>query len=207
MVSAAHGRITEAAMRLFAEAGASQVSLSELAEAARVARGTIYNNFPQPESIFEKIAADLADEMHHRVAVTMANVKSPAERLSNGIRLFVRRAHQEPVWGKFIVRFALSNQSLQNMVIGQPAADLRSGLKSGHFIFEPDQEVQILAMIGGTGIATMRTVLDGHQPWRRAGSDASEFVLRGLGVSCAEARAVASVDLPELSQATTQGRS
>ena len=197
-MSVSHERITGAAMRLFAETGASQVSLSELAKAAGVARGTIYNNFSQPENLFEVIATDLADEMHERVASAMEGIDNPAERLSNGIRFFIRRAYDEPVWGKFIARFGLTSQSLQGMVLGQPAVDLRRGRESGHFLFEADQETQILTLVGAAAVTAMRTVLEGNQPWRRAGSDASEFVLRGLGMSRVEARRIASLELPEL---------
>ena len=46
-------RIHRAAMQLFAENGGRQVTVSELAAAAGIARGTIYNNFESPEQLFE----------------------------------------------------------------------------------------------------------------------------------------------------------
>ena len=43
-LSTAQRRIYKAAVRLFAEKGATQLNVSDLAQEAGVARGTIYNN-------------------------------------------------------------------------------------------------------------------------------------------------------------------
>ena len=60
-------RIYEAAVRLFAQRGTTHANVSELAHAAGVARGTIYNNVGNLDSLFEEVAAALADEMHARI--------------------------------------------------------------------------------------------------------------------------------------------
>jgi len=191
-------RIYEAAVRLFADRGVTPVNVSELALAAGVARGTIYNNFGEPEALFSEIAGRLATEMHERVARSFERVQDPAHRLANGLRFFARRAHDEPHWGRFIVRFAFSNAALQGMWNGQPARDLKVGLASGRYDFAPAQTPSVIAMIAGSGLSAMLLVLEGHKTWREAGSGAAAFVLRALGVAAAEARALAQADLPPL---------
>ena len=54
----AQQRIHAAALKLFAERGVTQVNVSDLAQAAGVARGTIYNNLSNPDGLFEEVAAD-----------------------------------------------------------------------------------------------------------------------------------------------------
>lgn len=197
-VSTAQARINQAAMRLFAEKGGNQINVSELAQAAGVARGTIYNNGIEPDRLFEEIVAALASEMHKRIARSSEAIADPAIAVANGVRHFVRRAHEEPDWGRFILRFAFSSSLLRTMFESQPSVDLMKGLKAGRFRFQPDQGASVLAMIGGTGVAAMLLVLEGHKTWRDAGSDAAELVLRGLGLDAAEARAIATEDLPPL---------
>jgi AcrR family transcriptional regulator len=194
-ISIAQTKICEAAMRLFAQKGTSEVSVSELAQAAGVARGTIYNNFPMPERLFEEIATRLANEMHERIAAQSNQFLDPALAVANGLRQFVRRAHDEPDWGRFILRFALSNDSLKGVWAGQPAIDLMRGLNEGRFSFQPHQAPSILAMIAGTGLTAMLLVLEGHKSWREAATSAAEFVLRALGVSESEAQALAGSGL------------
>ncbi|MDQ0458317.1 TetR/AcrR family transcriptional regulator [Rhizobium paknamense] len=197
-VSTAQARINHAAMRLFAQKGGNQVSVSELAQAAGVARGTIYNNYPDPEQLFENIVADLASEMHARVAEAASQIADPAQAIANGIRHFVRRTHEEPDWGRFMLRFAFSNAALRGMWESQPASDLMHGLQAGRFHFKPYQGPSVLAMIGGTGVSAMLLVLEGHKTWREAGSDAAELVLRALGLDAEESRVIATGDLPPL---------
>ena len=81
----AQSRIYEAALRIFAEQGTTRTSVSELAHAAGLARGTIYNNVENPDSIFEQVATTLGDEMHARIAVSFAGIEDPAHRLSRGM--------------------------------------------------------------------------------------------------------------------------
>lgn len=197
-VSTAQARINRAAMRLFAVKGGNQINVSELAQAAGVARGTIYNNGVEPDRLFEEIVAELASEMHERIALASEAIADPATAVANGVRHFVRRTHEEPDWGRFILRFAFSSSLLRTMFESQPAVDLMKGLKTGRFRFSPDQAESVLAMIGGTGVAAMLLVLEGRKTWRESGSNAAELVLRALGLDAAEARAIATEDLPPL---------
>ena len=89
-------RIHQAALRLFADKGVNQVNISDLAQEAGVARGTIYNNVESVEQLFRQVASQLSKEMHQRVSKSFVEVQDPAQRLANGIRFFIRRTHEEP---------------------------------------------------------------------------------------------------------------
>ncbi|WP_058545106.1 TetR/AcrR family transcriptional regulator [Pseudomonas fluorescens] len=197
-MTAAQRRIHEAAMRLFAEKGAGEISISELAEAAGVARGTIYKHLDSVEGLFRDVAARLSEEMDQRIARSSPEDVDPALRLANGIRYYIRRAHEEPSWGKFIVRYAMSSQSLRGMWAGQPLADLMTGLGQKRYDVRQEQLMSVLAMIGGSVLTAITLVRDGHRTWRDAGSDIAELTLRALGLSKDEAQALATVELPPL---------
>jgi len=191
-------RIRRAAMELFAEKGVAQISVSELAQAAGVARGTIYSNVEDPGSLFERIASELIDEMHQRVVATRAGAEDPVQRLAIGIRLFVRRAHDEPLWGRFITRFAFTKLNLEHMWLGPPMEDLTRAVATGRYTIRPDQIPTVLAGISGAVVGAMLLVLEGRRTWRDAGSDTAELVLRGLGVPIEVAQAFATAELPPL---------
>lgn len=191
-------RIHRAALQLFAEKGSSQITVSELASAAGIARGTIYNNLESPESLFENVASQLATEMVERVVASFATVEDPAQRLANGMRFFIRRAHEEPHWGRFVVRFAMNNTSLRGLWNGPPMSDVLNGMSQGRYNFRPEQLPAVIAMITGGVLTSMLLVLEGHRTWREAGSDIAELALRGMGLAADEARRVASSELPAL---------
>lgn len=194
-------RIHLAALRLFAEKGVTQVNIKDLAREAGVARGTIYNNVETIEDLFEQVASQLSVEMHSRVKKSIENLDDPALRLANGIRLFIRRTHEEPHWGSFMNRFALSNSSLREMFYSQATTDLGNGLSSGRYLFHREQMLAVISLIASGVLGAMFLVLEGLKTWRDAGSDTAEFVLRALGVSTDDARALATLELPPLASA------
>ena len=188
----------EAAIRLFAEKGSTQVSMSELAQAAGVARGTAHNNLESPDAFFREIASELADEMNDRITMSSEGVSDPTRRLALAIRFYIRRAHEEPDWGRFLLRFAISEQALQAFWLGQPVQDLANGQQSGAFQFRPDQIPSAISFIAGSVLGAILLVLDGHRTWRDAGQDAVEFALRAIGVADQAARDLAISELPPL---------
>ncbi len=194
-------RIYEAAVRFFAERGTTHASVTELAHAAGLARGTIYNNVENLDSLFEEVATALGDEMHGRILASFESMDDPARRLACGIRFFVRRAHEEPHWGRFIVRFAFTTSTMRSLLSGPPARDLEDGLAKGRYSFRPDQMRSVLAFVGSVTLAAMWLVLNGEKTWREAGSDAAELMLCSIGLGAGEARALASEDLPPLPEA------
>nr|WP_205527266.1 TetR/AcrR family transcriptional regulator [Solimonas sp. K1W22B-7] len=201
-MSPAQKRIHQAALRLFAEKGTSEVTVGELAQAAGVARGTIYNNLESPDRLFEHVAAQLADEMDERIVASYAaaGIDDPALRLATGIRLYVRRAHDEPHWGRFLVHFAMTNESMRKVWMGPPMDDLVLGLQQKRYDFRPDQAATALGLLAGSTLAAIMLVLEGLRTWRDAGSDTVEMVLRGLGVGAEDARKLSVAELPPLAE-------
>jgi AcrR family transcriptional regulator len=206
-MSSAQERIHEAALRLFAAKGTSAITVSELAEEAGIARGTVYNNVDAPEKLFEQVAADLTTEMMAWIGSISQRLDDPAQRLATGIRCFLRRADEEPHWGRFLTRFWSSNRSLQALWSGPPMADLVLGLSKRRFDFAPEQLPSVVALIAGSTMASILTVLNGYKTWQAAGSETAELVLRSVGVSRSEARRIANMKLPPLpGEAAPAGR-
>lgn len=201
--SSSLSRVHKAALRLFAERGSTVITVSELAEAARVARGTIYNNLLSPDTLFEDIASQLSEEMNSRIIKTLAHEKDPAIRLAKGIRMYIRRAHEEPDWGKFICKFAFSNKAMLGLWTGQdsPVPDVLQGLDFQRYNFRKEQLISVMAMIAGGVLTSIFMVLEGHKTWRDIGSEMAELVLIALGVDNKEAYNLARHELPTLLEA------
>lgn len=191
--STAEQRIHDAALRLFAERGATQLTISELADAAGVARGTVYNNVAEPEALLSRVLALVASEMEARAKQHLASVSDPAERLARGVHLLIRRAHDEPHWGRFLCRFALSEHALQALWTGMMMDEMQEAVKAGRYSLLPEQVRTAIGMIWGVVIAAIYLVLEGHRTFRDASRDAAEFVLRALGVTKKDAQRLAAL--------------
>lgn len=201
-LSSSKKRIHRAALVLFAEKGSTAFSVSELAEAAGVARGTIYNNDLNPNSLFEDIASQLAKEMNARVIKSLGNEEDSAKRIAIGVRMYIRRAHEEPNWGRFLCRFAFSSQSLKGLWSGEdsPLADIHKGLASKRYNISEEQLFAVMNMIAGSVLSSIFSVLEGFKTWREMGSEVAELILCALGLDAEEAHKIAYIDLPVLAE-------
>ena len=195
-------RIHLAALQLFTHTGEIDISVSELAQAAGVARGTIYNNLGSTKDLFAKIAARLSVEMTSRITTSLAGVEDPAMRLAIGIRLFVRRAHDEPAWGRFVNRYGLSSDSLKALWDGPTMDDVVRGIAAGRFTISEAQISSAMVMIGGSVLGAILLVLDGKSTWREASDGVATLVLVALGLSHEDAKNLASAPLPLLTSAS-----
>jgi AcrR family transcriptional regulator len=187
----ARGRIHQAALRLFAANGSGEVNVSELAQAAGMARGTVYNNIKDPEHLYDEVVMAMVEEMHVEISARMATLTDPAARIAFGLRTFIRRAHEEPDWGRFVLRFAFNDASLQTLINAPPAVDMLHGVQSGRFTITARQLNSALGLVGGAAISAIRLVVDGEKAWREASADAIELVLRAVGVATEEAKQLA----------------
>lgn len=199
-MNATEQRINAAAIRLFAERGSLNLTMSELATEAGVARGTLYRNVESIEHLFDRVVSDMAVKMHTAIARTMdlQGDTDPALRLATGLRMQVRIAHDDPAVGRFVIRFGLTNDTLQGLFSGPPMQDIAAGVAARRFDVTDVSKLSIASLLMGTTIGAIWMVLEGHQGWREASSTAAEFVLRAFGITSAEARQISLTELPTL---------
>jgi AcrR family transcriptional regulator len=163
-----------------------------------MARGTIYSHVPDIDRLFEDVAGQLAQEMTERVVAGFAGIADPAQRLAIGVRQYIRRAHQEPLWGHFMSRFGLSPAVMCSVMSSAALTDFGAGVATGRYRIAPSQVSGMVALLAGGTLAAMLPVLDGHGTWREIGADTAGLLLAALGVDRDEARAIARSELPPL---------
>jgi AcrR family transcriptional regulator len=193
--TATQKRIYQAAMQLFAERGGEQLSISDLAQYADLARGTIYKNIESLDRLFEEVAASLVLEMNQRIVDQLKEINDPALKLACGIRLYIKRAHEEPVWGKFMTRFAFTGSAMRELWSGHAVRDVMEGIRQGRYQLKEEQLLSGMAQVGSSVIAAIYLVREGLVTWREAGSSAAELTLRAFGLPLDEACKLAACDM------------
>jgi len=195
-------RIHDAAIEIFAAKGATDINVSELAEQAGVARGTIYNHVEQTDCLFDQVVADVSRDMYARTLASIEGIDDPAHRLANGVRMFIRRSHEEPHWGRFMMRFALNDEPLRAILTEAPALDIQNGIEAGRYNLGSANIESSVALLAGTTLASMLFVIEGHQTWRQAGSDTAQLILKALGITDTEAEEISTRELPKLASSS-----
>ena len=187
--------LLDAAVRVFARKGAGAAAIHEIAAEAGVANGTFYNYVRTREELLEATSLRLALRLHAAIATSRTPVADPAERVAIGCRRFVLQAADDPVWATALLRVWHSSGTASATAADPLLADLRAGRRADRLRFA--NEAAALDLIQGTVLAGMRSVLEGKPAARHARAIAA-LVLRGLGVTGADADAIAARPLPPL---------
>ncbi|HNI97477.1 MAG TPA: TetR/AcrR family transcriptional regulator, partial [Leptospiraceae bacterium] len=175
-----------------------EINISDLAKTAGVARGTVYNNLGSIDDLLERVTDYLTEEMNLNLEKQFQSVSDPAKRVSYGIRLYVYRAKNEPLWGEFLCRFGMESASLQALITGPMGKDIQRGLEEKRFQFREEQFKTVIALIGSSVLTAFYLVKEGISTWTEAGADCAEFALRSLGIDQAEAAKIGSEKIPSI---------
>ena len=180
-----------AGVDLLATRSIEAISIDELVQAAKVAKGTFFNHFEDKRKFGELIARQIRAEMESHVAMINADINDPAERLVRGICLFIALALDEPKRATILLRGHEWATEKDNPLNSGLYADLHRGVESGRFCRS--------ALDGGiafvTGIGSMAVVQILDQGLDRNAAAAREqsllyMTLLGLNVSEIDAAAI-----------------
>lgn len=185
--------LVDAAQRLVARKEVGEIALLEVAAEAAVSNGTIYNYFRTRDEVLEAVGIAMATEFSDAISALSADVHCGAQRLSIGVRMFVRRAAYDHQWANALLRIIHSDQTMRSRLAGHVLGDLREGLHAGTFAYEDEGVALDLVVSCTTG--AMRSVVEG-----RAAAEhdllVAEMILKALGVTPARAKKIAGKPLP-----------
>lgn len=126
-------RLLEAAMGLMAEKNMRSVAINEITEAADVGFGSFYNHFNSKEAIYDALVEESLTRVGDAIATATQTLTDPAEILSTAIRSILNYASAKPTWGQFLIRTALTNETLQQGMGRYLLQDLQRGLIKQRF--------------------------------------------------------------------------
>lgn len=187
-------RILAAALRVFAERGPDSPVIDEFVRAAGVSRGTFYNHFKSTTELLEATSNWLEEDMMLSIEEEISVTEDPVDRLTAGVRLWLRRAASDPAWCAFVVRSRRRSPLVETQLTG----DLRDGRRAGAFTFARLEVAR--DMVVGTILEAMTRLMQGDVP-RSYGEEVTRIVLRGLGLSETAIAAGMSRPVPELRRA------
>jgi AcrR family transcriptional regulator len=182
-------RILEAALHVFAEMGPEAPKIDDFVVAAGISRGTFYNHFESVSELLEATSEWTTRELVGAIEAALEGIEAPAIRFGVGLRLFLARAHADPVWCRFVARvWKLGGLEL-------PTRDLDAGLRLGVFR-APSTSVAQDLLFGGVREALLRMGNEGTEP--DYGAQMTELCLQALGADPRLIAAVLRHDLPSL---------
>jgi AcrR family transcriptional regulator len=189
LIRAAQGFIAE---------GRLGAPILEITQAADVGMGSFYNHFDSREALFEAALTDALDNLGALLDGLTGTITDPAETFATNYRLSGRLFRARPREAALLLAnggsLILSDRGLSPRAL----RDITAAIERGRFTIA-DPEVG-LAIAGGTfvGLATLLR----ERPERDTDTtvdEVTERLLRTLGMTPAQARALCRKPLPDIS--------
>ena len=186
-------QLIEAALRIYARAGVSELALNALAEEAGVSNGTVYNYFRTREEVLEAVCIALAEQLSQQVHAVSVDVTAGAERMAIGVRTFMRKAINDRDWASALIGVVRYAQGMRSILATYVRTDLRTGFTQGDFKYA-NEEIALMLIISAT-TGAMAVIAEGSVE-ERHDEIVAEMILMALGVSSQEAKRIASMPMP-----------
>jgi AcrR family transcriptional regulator len=153
-------QLLAAAMQVLAEKGEA-LTVSDVVTRAEVSNGTFYNYFSDRDELIDALAEHSLIRLAARSAVETVE-HDPARRFAIATGRVLRRAEQDPDWGRAVLRLADHRRSLDHAVGRYLEEDLAEGFAQQRFALAPDAITRDLLV--GLIIMTIRRIVRGEAP-------------------------------------------
>ncbi|MGN6720993.1 MAG: TetR/AcrR family transcriptional regulator [Marmoricola sp.] len=187
--------LLQAAQSYLAE-GNTAIAVFDIAKRAGVGTGTFYNHFETKEELFDA-AVDAALEAHADVLDQVVPDGDPARAFADRFRLTGRLHRLEPALSKVVLSRGVALLSSEIGFGPRARRDIALAIEAGRF--KVDDLDLAMALAFGAAMSLGQLLHD--DPSRSAESttdDATESLLRMLGMTPAQARRLAHEALPDL---------
>lgn len=188
-------RLLQSALSVFTRKGLDGTVIDDVIAEAGVSRGTFYNHFNTIGELLLALAVELSDEALAFIDPAVLHFTDPLLRFSTGTRLYMRTALYYPDWGRFVTsvgtRIAARGQLLDKCL----TRDISNAIALKR-VTVPNMQVARDILLGSIfyGIETLLS-----EPTHERHADLLvTTMLRGMGVSAADADRIASMELPEI---------
>ena len=185
-------RLLDAGLATIVARGVAGTSIDEIISAAQVSRGTFYKYFDSVTGLAAHLAHDLAQEIGLVLDPLVTESPDPALRMAVGCRMMLHLVRQHPVIGGLIVKSGWPDVDESHLFFEVVRRDIASGIRLKRF--EPMPLDVAVNMVAGVLLGGMQSIVVGAP--QNYPEQATLQLLRGLGVSAAEAARLSATQLP-----------
>lgn len=188
-------KIIASAFSIFGEENGLFARIEDVADMAGVTRATFYNHFSAMADLREAVTHEVTHDFLVAVTGALQTLPDPRERCSAAVRLYLHRARKDHRWAWSMINVSASGVIFGTETYRQAEQTIREGIESGAL---PIPSVELgRDILMGAALAAMGSMLKDDVPPDYPESVAG-YILCGLGVDLAAAKAIARLPLPEL---------
>lgn len=185
-------RLLDAGLATIVARGVAGTSIDEIVSAAQVSRGTFYKYFDSVSGLTAHLAQELARELGLVLDPLVTEQPDPALRVAVGSRMMLHLVRRHPAIGGLIIKSGWPDVDESHLFFEVVRRDIASGIRLKRF--EPMPLDVAVSMVAGVLLGGMQSIVVGAA--RNYPEQATRRLLRGLGVSAAEAARLSATRLP-----------
>lgn len=187
--------LIEGALKLFAERGLEEVVIDDVIAAAGVSRGTFYYYFKTNGELLAAVSEELGNELIAMVESVVGGIKDPAERLAQGLRLYLHTVQDYPRFAGFVARTGLHAARPGNLVLEYIPRHIEEGMRTGRF--KVGDVAMGLDIVAGIALAAVCSIVSRAVP-AHFPEQVTTHILMGLGMTAAAATRLVQLPLAQI---------
>src|SRR5580700_6437185 len=160
-----YDRLLQAAVAAFAEHGADDVSLEEIARRAGVGIGTLYRHFPTRQALLEAVYRDQVDAVRVRAEELLAS-ETPGQALADWLRVLVAfSSTKRSLTAALLASFGKDSELLSScstVIFGAAESLLARAQQEGTVRADADA-MDLIRLVHAVNIASQHTSADPGQ--------------------------------------------
>ena len=189
--------LIDAARRILADGGSTDVSIQEITDTADVGFGTFYNHFETKAELFEAAVREVLEEYGAALDRACESLTDSAEIYAVGVRMTARLASTQPAVAQVLVQVGMSYAWAEEGLAARALRDIQRGIDDGRFLVD-DARLGLLSTAGCV-LAFLQLALQAPESLGDGDADTlAEMLLRMLGMTARSAAAVAHRPLPAI---------
>lgn len=179
-------RLVETASRLFSLTHPAGVTIDDIVQAAKLAKGTFYNHFADKDALATEVRRRVMSRTDEGVTALNAGVEDAAVRIARGLCFYARLVFQDPVHAGLLARNLPLEMTSDSIALTGASADVARGISSGRLHVATRESGAIFVV--GAGAVLMQRLLAETKPAFAAllTQQVVAMTLRGLGVERSE---------------------
>lgn len=191
----ARARIVSATETLMQARPLDELTIAEITDAADVGHGSFYLHFGSKHEVIVPIIHQRAEKWDLAIQEALQDFEDPAEVVAFSARQIARIIAADPLCRWFLQHSGVPADDMREALGRFVARDIQHGISSGRFKV-PELDVAMSYLFGGI-VNAMMMAFDAEHP-ERVIDHIAEMLLRGLGLSVAEAHDIAHRPLKQL---------
>lgn len=190
-------KLVRAARSMLAAGTAQRASIEEITEAADVGFGTFYNHFTGKDELFAAAVDSVLTEVGALLEHLHGAIDDPVAAFTLSVRLSILGSLRRPELAEVLVRHGLSYLDSPQGPAAFILRDIEAAVATGR-LHAANPKLALSVTLGSV-LATLRLALaDASFAADPIDQQLAEHLLLGFGLPPEEARALATIPLPEL---------